>query len=63
MERAAREKLKERNARKGEDRVQKLPVGENGAWELPGEKQSVWTVGMKMGCELQIMLDDRLANT
>lgn len=51
MERAARQKLKERKARKGEDWVRKLPVGENGVWELPGEKQSVWTVGMKMGCE------------
>lgn len=65
MERAASQKLKGRKA--GKRLGSKLSCRREWGWELPGEKQSPWTVGMKVKRgplkNKQMMPNNCLANT
>lgn len=65
MERAAGQQLKERKARK--ILGSKVSCSREWGWDLPGEKQSPWTVGMKMRHRplknKQMMPNNYLANT
>lgn len=65
MERAASQKHKERKA--GKRLGSKVSYSREWGWELPGEKQSPWTVGKKMRHRplknKQMMPNNCLANT